>query len=527
MTQPRSRSAATRVRTAVSASVGRDGLRLPAESHAVLDVLLDGRRVWSIDPSRGSAGGGLRLVRWPRALRPYLDGAARVTVRDHLTGETCVDDELTFGSHQGRVRVVDAAGRPLALNKWNVLVHPFDSGDDTVIDGVLERTFQVLDVLQQECGLPAFVTYGTLLGAVRDGKLIGHDNDVDVAYLSRHAHPADVARESFRIERALRRRGWTVRRFSAGFVQVFFDGPDGATRHLDVFTCFYVMGCFYQVFHVRSALSRAAIVPLGEVTLHGRRFPAPADPEALLEATYGPGWRVPDPSFGFKTPPDARRRFRGWLEGYHVHRRYWEDFYRSKRSAAVPEKPSAFARWVGERERASTFLVDIGSGTGRDALWFARSGYQVLGLDYARSAVDHARNAAEALSASFEVLDLYDLRQVLTVGARLAHTTHPHTLYGRFLLHALEDEGRHNLWRLAELALRAGGSLYLEFRTGKDAGASHAFGEHFRRFLDPDLVVDEVEARGGHVEHREEDHGLAVYRDEDPHVCRLVVGWQR
>lgn len=310
---------------------------------------------------------------------------------------------------------------------------------------------------------------------------------------------------------------------------MLFEGPDGETRHLDVFTCFHVMDRFYQVFAVRAALARSAIVPLGEVTLHGRLFPAPADPEVVLEATYGPGWRVPDPSFKFRMPRETRRRLRGWLGGYNVNVQYWEGFYRSQRRADVPQEPSAFAHWVVESGTASTFLVDIGSGTGRDALWFARSGYQALGLDYARPAVALAEDAAEAekLPASFKVFDLYDLRQVLTMGARLARRERPHTLYGRFLLHALEDDGRDNLWRLAELALRDDDRLYLEFRTDKDAEAPHAFGEHFRRFLNPDVVVDEIEARGGHVEHREEGHGLAVYRDEDPHVCRLVVRWRR
>ena len=64
-------------------------------------------------------------------------------------------------------------------------------------------------------------------------------------------------------------------------------------------------------------------------------------------------------------------------------------------------------------------------------------------------------------------------------------------------MHALHDSARRGLWELAAGSLRAGGRLYPEFRTGKDEGARHVFGEHFRRFLDADTVVDEIEARGG------------------------------
>ena len=35
-------------------------------------------------------------------------------------------------------------------------------------------------------GVEAFPAYGTLLGAHRDGGLIGHDSDADLGYVSRH-----------------------------------------------------------------------------------------------------------------------------------------------------------------------------------------------------------------------------------------------------------------------------------------------------------------------------------------------------
>ena len=37
--------------------------------------------------------------------------------------------------------------------------------------------------------------YGCLLGAVRDGHMIGHDSDADVAYLCEYTHPFDIIRE--------------------------------------------------------------------------------------------------------------------------------------------------------------------------------------------------------------------------------------------------------------------------------------------------------------------------------------------
>lgn len=208
---------------------------------------------------------------------------------------------------------------------------------------------------------------------------------------------------------------------------------------------------------------------------------------------------------------------------------YWASFYAGRQRTAVPDEPSAFARWAAPRFDAASLLVDVGTGTARDALWFSRQGHEVLGLDYAAPAIDQASRTAarERLSATFEVFDLYRLDDVGAMAARLAQRMHPPLLYGRFLIHALQDDGRHALWRMARTALHSGGSLYLEFRTGKDAGARHEFGEHFRKFLDTEMVVDEIEERGGTIGYRHEDHGLAPYRDEDPHVCRLVSTWNR
>ena len=54
---------------------------------------------------------------------------------------------------------------------------------------------RILDALH-EIGIEAFPAYGTLLGAVREGRLLGHDSDADLGYVSRRTVPVDVIRES-------------------------------------------------------------------------------------------------------------------------------------------------------------------------------------------------------------------------------------------------------------------------------------------------------------------------------------------
>ncbi len=210
------------------------------------------------------------------------------------------------------------------------------------------------------------------------------------------------------------------------------------------------------------------------------------------------------------------------------HRNYWDSFYAGKRSGAVPAEPSAFARWTQRRLSPSQPIVEFGFGNGRDSLWFAREGHPVTGYDFASSAVSQGQDRAvrEGLPARFFELDLYDSAATAMVAERTAGLGSP-ALFGRFLIHSLEEAGRQNLFDIAATALGAsGGDLYLEFRTGKDQGRKHLFGDdHFRVYLDPTIVENELVDRGAHILHTEAGHGLSVYKTEDPHVARIVAAW--
>lgn len=513
-----------------TAIVDQDGVRLAADQRTVIDVLFDDQWVWSFNAERDAhRDGAHRLARWPVNLRPFLRGTGHVTVRERFGERTLFAGEYAFDDSDARVKIVDGQGRPLIVDKGGDMQCGFSERGEATVETLLDAIEDVLGRMRDEGGVAAFLAFGALLGAVRDGHFIPHDSDADVAYLSEHRSPVDVARESFALERIMIRAGYWTWRFSSADFKVIVPDPEGG-RAIDIFAGFVVEDTFYLMPEVHApGFDESVVLPIGEVELEGRKIPAPANPEALLEITYGPHWRIPDPSFKFETPHGVRRRLDGWTRGNTLNRGHWWPFYFGRSSATVSEQPSPFAEWVHEREPSTVSFVDIGSGTGRDSLWFARQGHDVLGLDYIPAATERAGKTAKkaGIPARFQTFNLYDIRQVLSTGGELAHREDPPTLYGRFLIHALEDFGRHNLWRVAAMCLRRGGRFYLEFRTGLDAEAEKEFGEHFRKYLDPDLVVAEIEARGGQIEHREEGYRLAVYKHEDPHVCRLVATWKR
>lgn len=518
--------------TAETASLRVHDARLVLPSdldpESTYDVLLNDRHVWSLQPRNDTkVGRGGLVARWPASLGRYLVGEADVVLREHVSGTIIASAHHVFrGATDQRVDIVDRTGNPLFIDKYGKLTRPLSTEGADTLGELMDQVEALMADLRDKAGVPAFIAYGTLLGAVRNGQLIGHDNDLDIAYLSEHPYPVDVIREAYRIERVLLAEGWSVRRGSGARINVRIRLSDDSTRFVDVFTAHWVEGVLYIPQDTGFQMPRETILPLTTVELLGRQVPAPADYEALLAATYGDGWRTPDPSFRYETPRWLSRRIGGWFGGLRTHRKQWDAFYGAQRSS-LPNKPSSFAKWVDEHYPSDRPLFDIGAGNARDARWFARhTGRAVTAVDYTIGAMVRAkRRAGDDLPLSFEVINLYDAREVLALGVRLSRLEEPADVYARFVLHALEDLGRENFWRLASMALRGGGHLFLEFRTDQDRHLPHVFQQQGRRYLAPAAVVAEIEARGGRVVHQEAGTGLAPFRTEDPHVCRIVARW--
>jgi SAM-dependent methyltransferase len=491
-----------------------------------VDVCFDGRRVWSFSPSRDADHDG--WVAWPPALRPFLDGRADVSLAAYGTAHELFRGEVRFGTGEGRVRVVDRSGYPVSVDKAGRLQKTFTQATVEERQELARAAAGVVEALTEACGLDAYLNYGSLLGAVRAGHLIGHDSDVDLGYYSRFTHPFDIVREQRAAVRTLRRRGWWVVRLSGANLKVWLPQDDGRRTGIDVFGSFHIGDRFHVMGSMRGVLDPAAILPFGETTLEGVRFPAPRDTDAFLTYLYGPSWRTPDPAFSFDHPVANVRRMDGWFRGQRHRVRHWERFYVSADLERLPESPSLFAQWVHERAEKAP-IADLGCGNGRDAIWFADLGHPVRAYEYsnrARELTDRVA-ARRGVAVHGQKLNLEDTARVLRTGAGLAREPQPWHVYARGLLDVLAPSGRANLWRLASMAGRRGGQTYVEFRTPRSRGEPKYFGAHPRSYLVPERVVDEIQQHGGTVTERLVGRGLAPLGAEDPHICRLVVRWTR
>ena len=490
-------------------------------------VSFDDRYVWSFAPERdGVRRSGSWLVDWPDALRRRLTGSARVRLSDTEGTEVFFDEQVAFGGSTEPLSFRDRQGHPLAIDKMGHLTRVFSETDPTVRAEVVAGTAKALDDLRHKVGIDAHISYGCLLGAVRDGRMIGHDSDADLAYLSAYTHPADIILESYRMERELRDLGWQLVRMSGADLKLLLAvdrRAHRADRHLRRLP--RGRGVLPARWPQRR-LPASALTPASTVTLEGVELAAPADPEQVLAFLYGPGWRIPIPPSSLTSRRPAYAVSTAGCAACAPTSTEWNEILMQRRTE-VPRGGSTFAAWAITAFPQDALVVDIGSGNGRDALWFHQQGRRVRALDFAGAALRQTERRLRAAGAETDVrvLSLNDLRFVLTTGAELARESDPQ-LYARGLLNSINRAARANLWRMASMSLRSGGTLHLEFSALADGLPLHPGSEPIWR-VDLDEVVAEIEASGGRVDHREVGPGVDFFDAPDPRVARLRATWTR
>jgi SAM-dependent methyltransferase len=131
----------------------------------------------------------------------------------------------------------------------------------------------------------------------------------------------------------------------------------------------------------------------------------------------------------------------------------FDDFYKNQTPPWVIGEPQPAIVDLARTDAISGRVLDVGCGTGEHTILLARSGYDVLGIDGAPTAVEQARRNAEdqGVAARFEVAD------ALNLGDSPGYDT----IIDSALFHIFDDGDRAKYVQSLHTAARAGAIVHL------------------------------------------------------------------
>ena len=204
---------------------------------------------------------------------------------------------------------------------------------------------------------------------------------------------------------------------------------------------------------------------------------------------------------------------------------YWNSFYKDRRAVNFPSSFAEFCvnNYISKYSR----IVEIGSGNGRDALYFIENQHQVVAVDQSTSVleIEHKKISLSPVKDKLEIVQDDFVKMDYNSFGEVD------IFYSRFTLHSIAMEEECKVLDKVFHALDKGGLFLIEVRTtldplygeGEHMGGHTYKTDHSRRFIDSQEFLSFVFDIGYRLVYFVESAGLSVYKDEDPVLMRLVL----
>lgn len=210
---------------------------------------------------------------------------------------------------------------------------------------------------------------------------------------------------------------------------------------------------------------------------------------------------------------------------------FWKDFYKKNQLCT---QASPFATWCMKQFFYSgDRVLEFGCGNGRDSFYFLQHGLSVIAIDGCQEAI--LRNISSHSNETFTGACKFINENFLNIENYFLTNkevfTNMNKIYSRFVLHAIPEEVENIILSFCFNILPKGGRMFHEFRTtqdplmqkGKVLSDNERFTDHYRRFIATDTFRQKVAESGWKEIFFIENSGLAVFKNDDPVVARIIL----
>lgn len=210
-------------------------------------------------------------------------------------------------------------------------------------------------------------------------------------------------------------------------------------------------------------------------------------------------------------------------------KKYWDNYYHQYGKDKSIAAPSSFAQFCLKNffNKKKLKIIELGSGNGRDAIYFAQHNHNVIAIDQSITAIDiekksldtELKNNLEPKALDF-VLEDYTKYEKINI------------FYSRFTLHSITKREEVILLSKVFSSLENNGLFCIEVRTIKDPlfGVGESCGQntfinngHKRRFIDTKIFRKQVLELGFKELFFIEEDNLSRYKNDNPVLMRIIL----
>lgn len=201
---------------------------------------------------------------------------------------------------------------------------------------------------------------------------------------------------------------------------------------------------------------------------------------------------------------------------------YWDNYYKQNR---IVLQESSFAKYITDKFLDSDKkIIDLGCGNGRDSIFFHKNALEVTGVDFAKKEIEFLNNYyRETKGINFIFADMGNMPDVTVAPFDYA--------YFRFSLHAIKSEAQQKVLNWVINNLLEGGLLFIEARSdkdpmflqGKQISNNENITDHYRRYLNFQETLMQIQSLGFVIIEANEADNLSVYGTDNPFLIRIVA----